>query len=200
MTTTSSQATTPSLLRCLHDVTTAEQALDRLAKRTTGEAQQQAADTVEQILSQVKDQGDRALIELTERFDRFRPEPLQVAPEQLVKAWKQTAADLRDALELAHRRIQDFHQRQKPQDLEIEGVHGERLGRRWRPVQRAGLYVPGGRAAYPSTVLMNAVPARAAGVERVVMVTPAGPDGQVNPTVLAAAHLAGVGNEANGVS
>ena len=192
MTTTSSQAKTPSLLRCLRDVTTAEQALDSLAKRTTGEAQQQAAGTVEQILSQVKEQGDRALIELTERFDRFRPEPLQVAPEELAQAWAQTGSDLRDALELAHRRIQDFHQRQKPQDLEIEGVHGERLGRRWRPVQRAGLYVPGGRAAYPSTVLMNAVPARAAGVERVVMVTPAGPDGQVNPTVLAAAHLAGV--------
>lgn len=192
MTTTSSQATTSSLLRCLHDVTAAEQALDRLANRTTGETQHQAVGTVEQILAQVKQQGDRALIELTERFDRFRPEPLQVAPEQLAQAWEQTGANLRDALELAHRRIQDFHQRQKPQDLEIEGVHGERLGRRWRPVQRAGLYVPGGRAAYPSTVLMNAVPARAAGVERVVMVTPAGPDGLVNSTVLAAAHLAGV--------
>ncbi|MGC6483302.1 MAG: histidinol dehydrogenase [Synechococcus sp.] len=192
MTTTSSQATSPFLLRCLHDVKAAEQALDQLANRTTGEAQQQALETVEQILTHVKDQGDRALIELTERFDRFRPEPLQVAREQLAQAWDQTNANLRDALELAHRRIQDFHQRQKPQDLEIEGVHGERLGRRWRPVQRAGLYVPGGRAAYPSTVLMNAVPARAAGVERVVMVTPAGADGQVNPTVLAAAHLAGV--------
>lgn len=192
MTTPSSQAAMSSLLRCLHDVTAAEQALDRLASRTTGEAQQQAVGTVEQILSQVKQHGDQALIELTERFDRFRPEPLQVAPEQLAQAWEQTGADLRDALELAHRRIQDFHQRQKPQDLEIEGVHGERLGRRWRPVQRAGLYVPGGRAAYPSTVLMNAVPARAAGVERVVMVTPAGADGQVNSTVLAAAHLAGV--------
>ena len=192
MTASRSPASTPSLLRCLRNLKESEQALDRLASRTTGEAQQQAQTAVESILDKVRAQGDQALIDLTERFDRFRPIPLQVAPAQLEEAWKRTSPDLRDALELAHRRIQDFHQRQKPQDLSIEGVHGERLGRRWRPVQRAGLYIPGGRAAYPSTVLMNAVPARAAGVERVVMVTPAGPDGQVNDTVLAAAHLAGV--------
>jgi len=192
MTASSSQAATPSLLRCLHDVGLAEQELDRISRRTTGDAQQQAQSTVDAILTRVRLEGDQALIELTEQFDHFRPEPLQVAPECLEQAWKDTNSNLRDALELAHRRIQDFHQRQKPQDLDIEGVHGERLGRRWRPVQRAGLYVPGGRAAYPSTVLMNAVPARAAGVERVVMVTPAGADGQVNQTVLAAAHLAGV--------
>ena len=192
MTASSSLASTPSLLRCLHAVDEAERYLDRVARRTTGAAQQKAQTTVDAILARVREEGDRALIELTEEFDRFRPEPLRVAPESLEQAWRNTSRDLRDALELAHRRIQDFHQRQKPQDLTIEGVHGERLGRRWRPVQRAGLYVPGGRAAYPSTVLMNAVPARAAGVERVVMVTPAGADGQVNPTVLAAAHLAGV--------
>ncbi|MEB3159794.1 MAG: histidinol dehydrogenase [Synechococcus sp.] len=192
MTSSSSQASTSSLLRCLHDMPAAEQALDRLASRTTGDAQQQAQATVDAILTQVRDQGDQALVDLTERFDRFRPDPLQVAPEQLEQAWEETRPELQDALELAHQRIQAFHQRQKPNDLEIEGVHGERLGRRWRPVQKAGLYVPGGRAAYPSTVLMNAVPASAAGVDRIVMVTPAGPDGQVNSTVLAAAHLAGV--------
>ncbi|WP_115120510.1 histidinol dehydrogenase [Synechococcus sp. UW105] len=192
MTASSSQSSAPSLLRCLRDVGAAEQVLDQLANRTTGDTQQQAQATVNGILTQVRQQGDRALIELTQRFDHFRPEPLQVAPTQLEQAWTNTSNDLRDALELAHRRIQDFHQRQKPKDLEIEGVHGERLGRRWRPVLRAGLYVPGGRAAYPSTVLMNAVPARAAGVDRIVMVTPAGPDGEVNQTVLAAAHLAGV--------
>lgn len=192
MTTSSSQAPTSSLLRCLHEVDAAEQLLDRIATRTTGDAQQQAQATVEGILQQVREQGDKALIELTERFDRFRPEPIRVSADDLQQAWEQTSSNLRDALELAHRRIQDFHQRQKPEDLDILGVHGERLGRRWRPVQRAGLYVPGGRAAYPSTVLMNAVPAKAAGVERVVMVTPAGPDGCVNTTVLAAAHLAGV--------
>ena len=177
MTTSSSQAPTSSLLRCLHEVDAAEQILDRIATRTTGDAQQQAQATVEGILQQVREQGDKALIELTERFDRFRPEPIRVSADDLQQAWEQTSSNLRDALELAHRRIQDFHQRQKPEDLDILGVHGERLGRRWRPVQRAGLYVPGGRAAYPSTVLMNAVPAKAAGVERVVMVTPAGRPG-----------------------
>ena len=192
MTASSSQASTPFLLRCLHDVGQACKELDRIARRTTGDAQQQAQSTVDAILARVRREGDQALIELTEQFDHFRPDSLQVAPACLEQAWRETSSDLRDALELAHRRIQDFHQRQKPQDLEIEGVHGERLGRRWRPVQRAGLYVPGGRAAYPSTVLMNAVPARVAGVERLVMVTPAGTDGQVNTTVLAAAHLAGV--------
>ena len=133
-----------------------------------------------------------ALLELTERFDGVRPDPLRVPPAQLAAAWNATPEDLQAALKLAHRRIVDFHQRQKPADLEVQGVHGERLGRRWRPVERAGLYVPGGRASYPSTVLMNAVPATVAGVQRLVMVTPPGPDGQVNQTVLAAAHLAGV--------
>ncbi len=192
MTAPGSQASAPSLLRCLRNHRDAEQHLDYLATRTTGATQQQAQATVDAILRQVQDQGDEALISLTERFDGFRPEPLRVPLEDLERAWTTTEPDLRDALELAHRRIQDFHQRQKPLDLTLQGVHGETLGRRWRPVQRAGLYVPGGRAAYPSTVLMNAVPAKAAGVDRVVMVTPGGADGAVNSTVLAAAHLAGV--------
>ena len=180
------------LPRCLHNAAEAEQQLDLISRRTTGQTQRDATATVESILEQVRIDGDAALMALTEQFDGFRPEPLLVPPSELAQAWDQTPANLRDALELAHRRIQDFHQRQKPQDLDVRGVHGEQLGRRWRPVQAAGLYVPGGRASYPSTVLMNAVPAKAAGVERVVMVTPAGPDGSVNQTVLAAAHLAGV--------
>lgn len=170
----------------------AKQRLDRIAARTAGQSQREAAKSVESILDRVRTEGDRALVALTQQFDGFVPDPLQVPSSELERAWTTTAPDLRDALELAHRRIQDFHQRQKPLDLDVRGVHGERLGRRWRAVEAAGLYVPGGRASYPSTVLMNAVPARAAGVERLVMVTPAGPDGTVNRTVLAAAHLAGV--------
>ena len=144
------------------------------------------------ILDQVRRQGDQALIELTERFDGVRPDPLLIPAERLREAWEGTTPELRQALELAHARILDFHQRQLPADLAVTGPHGESLGRRWRPVERAGLYVPGGRAAYPSTVLMNAVPARVAGVERLVMVTPPGPGGEPSPIVLAAAHLAGV--------
>ncbi|QNI86118.1 histidinol dehydrogenase [Synechococcus sp. PROS-7-1] len=170
----------------------AELRLDQIATRTAGQSQRDAAKSVESILDQVRRDGDQALRALTQQFDGFDPDPLQVPCAELQSAWDATPPDLRDALELAHRRIQDFHQRQRPLDLDVKGVHGERLGRRWRPVQAAGLYVPGGRASYPSTVLMNAVPARAAGVERLVMVTPAGSDGTVNRTVLAAAHLAGV--------
>jgi len=176
----------------IDDVDAAEQRLDQIATRTAGQSQREAAKSVEAILDQVRTEGDQAITALTQQFDGFVPDPLQVPSTELQSAWDETPADLRDALELAHRRIQDFHQRQKPLDLDVKGVHGERLGRRWRPVQAAGLYVPGGRASYPSTVLMNAVPARAAGVERVVMVTPAGTDGKVNRTVLAAAHLAGI--------
>ncbi len=147
---------------------------------------------MEEILEQVRQQGDRALMELTERFDGIRPDPLRIPPERLREAWEACPAPLQQALQLAHERITRFHEQQRPTDLQLSGPHGESLGRRWRPVERAGLYVPGGRAAYPSTVLMNAVPARVAGVGRLVMVTPPGPGGEPNPTVLAAAHLAGV--------
>ena len=194
LTTTSSPPTSveASVIQTIDAISDAEQRLDQIATRTAGQSQRDAAKSVESILSRVRGDGDQALMELTQQFDGFVPDPLQVPNEELQRAWDTTPPDLRDALELAHRRIQDFHQRQRPLDLEVKGVHGERLGRRWRPVQAAGLYVPGGRASYPSTVLMNAVPARAAGVERLVMVTPAGSDGTVNRTVLAAAHLAGV--------
>ena len=147
---------------------------------------------VEEILSRVQAEGDAALMELTERFDGVRPDPLRIPPQRLADAWQATPESLKDALRLAHQRILAFHQHQLPTDLAVTGPHGELLGRRWRPVQRAGLYVPGGRASYPSTVLMNAVPARVAGVQRLVMVTPPGPGGEPHETVLAAAHLAGV--------
>lgn len=179
-------------LDVLKDLDAAAARLERIAGRTSGDASLEASARVEAILEQVKRQGDHALLELSERFDGIRPDPLRLPREELARAWKECPSDLRSALELAHRRILDFHQRQKPSDLSVTGVHGEKLGRRWRPVAKAGLYIPGGRASYPSTVLMNAVPARVAGVKHVVMVTPPGPQGQPDPTVLAAAHLAGV--------
>ncbi len=179
-------------LRCVRDVQQAEAELQRLTRRTKSGQQKEVQDRVESILTAVRERGDAALCEFTERFDGFRPDPVAVPQQQLEQAWKDLPDNLRDALELAHRRISEFHQRQRPQDIRMEGAHGEQLGRRWRPVQRAGLYVPGGRAAYPSTVLMNAVPARVAGVDQVVICSPAGADGQLNPVVLAAAYLAGV--------
>ena len=179
-------------LRIVRDLDRAQTELKRLSSRTTQTQQGEARERVETILAAVRDRGDAAIADFTERFDGFRPEPMAVSPEALEQAWTSLPTNLRDALELAHRRITDFHQRQRPADLAVTGPHGEQLGRRWRPVERAGLYVPGGRAAYPSTVLMNAVPARVAGVKDVVICSPAGRDGAVNPVVLAAAHLAGV--------
>jgi histidinol dehydrogenase len=179
-------------MELLRDVAAAGERLEAIADRTGGGQSLEAEQRVAAILEQVRTQGDQALLELSERFDGVRPDPLRIPASALEAAWQATPLPLQEALKLAHRRILDFHQRQKPTDLSVTGVHGERLGRRWRPVERAGLYVPGGRASYPSTVLMNAIPAKVAGVGRLVMVTPPGPDGQVNSTVLAAAHLAGV--------
>ena len=179
-------------LRIVRDLEQAQTELQRLSSRTTQTQQGEARERVETILAAVRDRGDAAIADFTERFDGFRPEPMAVSPEALEQAWTSLPTNLRDALELAHRRITDFHQRQRPADLAVTGPHGEQLGRRWRPVERAGLYVPGGRAAYPSTVLMNAVPARVAGVKDVVICSPAGRSGAVNPVVLAAAYLAGV--------
>ncbi|MEB3326915.1 MAG: histidinol dehydrogenase [Synechococcus sp.] len=163
-----------------------------MAGRTSGGRMREEVARVGAILAQVQEQGDRALLELTERFDGIRPDPLRIPPERLAAAWEATPPALKEALALAHQRIQTFHGHQLPADLAITGPHGERLGRRWRPVERAGIYVPGGRAAYPSTVLMNAVPAKVAGVGRLVMVTPPGAGGEPDAAVLAAAHLAGV--------
>ena len=180
------------LIAVLGDAHQAAARLEAIAGRTGGAPMVEAAQRVDAILAQVAAGGDQALLELSERFDSVRPEPLRIPAERLEAAWASCDPQLREALELAHRRILDFHRRQLPADLAAVGPHGEQLGRRWRPVQRAGLYVPGGRASYPSTVLMNAVPAQVAGVERLVMVTPPGPGGEPNATVLAAAHLAGI--------
>ena len=180
------------LLPCLRDPAAAAERLARIAKRTEGPRLRQEEEKVAHLLERVRLEGDGALLSLSEEFDGVRPDPLRVPEARLRQAWEQLAAPLRQALELAHGRILRFHQQQRPADLSLQGPHGELLGRRWSPVERAGLYVPGGRAAYPSTVLMNAIPAQVAGVERIVMVTPPGRDGEPNATVLAAAHLAGV--------
>ena len=179
-------------IRCIGDRHQAQTLLDHLASRTVNEQQGEARQRVDDILDDVRRRGDAAGRAYTSTFDGFDPDPIAVDANALEQAWNGLSNDLRDALELAHRRITDFHQRQRPADLAVTGPHGEQLGRRWRPVRRAGLYVPGGRAAYPSTVLMNAVPARVAGVDDIVIASPAGADGTVNPVVLAAAHLAGI--------
>jgi histidinol dehydrogenase len=176
----------------LRDADAASERLRRIAGRTEGAQIRQEEEKVAHLLERVRLEGDAALLSLSEAFDGVRPDPLRIPEARLQDAWDGLPLPLRQALELAHARILRFHEAQRPADLSLRGEQGEVLGRRWRPVERAGLYVPGGRAAYPSTVLMNAIPARVAGVERIVMVTPPGRDGEPNATVLAAAHLAGV--------
>jgi histidinol dehydrogenase len=148
---------------------------------------------VEAILARVAAEGDAALLDYTAQFDaqQLRPEQLRVGADEIAAALDRCPAELRGALELAAERIGTFHRRQLPQALDYQDELGVRLGLRWRPIEAVGIYVPGGTAAYPSTVLMNALPARIAGVERLVMTVPA-PGGEINPLVLAAAHLAGV--------
>ncbi|MEM1287141.1 MAG: histidinol dehydrogenase [Pseudomonadota bacterium] len=149
--------------------------------------------TVEDIIRQVENRGDDALCELTERFDhqRVTPETLRITDQEIRNALGSVSDDLKRAIDIAATRIEAHHGRQLPQDDVYEDHLGVQLGTRWSAVDAAGLYVPGGTASYPSSVLMNAVPAKAAGVPRIVMVVPT-PQGTLNPAVLAAADRAGV--------
>ncbi|WP_052042682.1 MULTISPECIES: histidinol dehydrogenase [Prochlorococcus] len=167
-------------------------ALERISNRTRGDKQKQAARTVEKILEDIKDHGDKSLSHYTLQFDGFDPDPLAVTNEEIDQAWKLTPQPLQEALSIAKSRIESFHKSQVPKNILLKGKFGEKLGRRWKPVQRAGIYVPGGRASYPSTVLMNAIPAYVAGVDEIIMCSPAHSDGIINKTVLAAASLVGI--------
>ena len=157
------------------------------------EADADVSRDVAAIVAEVRGGGDAALKAYTSRFDGH---DLDASGWEIGKAERQAALtnldpELRTAIGLAAERIKAYHEAQKPEDRDHKDAAGVRLGARWRGVDAAGLYVPGGRAAYPSTVLMNAIPARVAGVERIVMVTPT-PKGEVNDLVLAAAEIAGV--------
>ena len=157
------------------------------------EADEDVSRVVSDIRADIRARGDAALAELTQRFDGH---DLDVTGWQVPRQERQAAlanlpAELRSALEFAADRIRAYHAAQTPADSETTDAAGVRMGARWRAVDAAGLYVPGGRAAYPSSVLMNAIPAKVAGVGRLAMVTPT-PKGETNPLVLAAAEIAGV--------
>ena len=145
------------------------------------------------IIADVRARGDAALIELTARHDRLTltPDRIRIGPAEIEAACAAVPADLLQALDFAADRIERFHRAQLPRDIVVPDDAGLRLGLRWTALDAVGLYVPGGKAAYPSSVLMNAIPARVAGVARVAMCVPA-PDGQLAPLVLAAARRAGV--------
>ncbi|QSP94517.1 histidinol dehydrogenase [Marinobacter salinisoli] len=154
----------------------------------------QVNESVRHILAQVKARGDAAVLEFTEQFDRLKAgslADLEMSKERLQQSLEAIPQNQRTALEAAAQRIRDYHERQNQQSWHYQEADGTVLGQKVTPLDRAGLYVPGGKAAYPSSVLMNAIPAKVAGVAEVVMVVPT-PDGQVNDMVLAAAAIAGV--------
>ncbi len=157
------------------------------------EIQEEVDQVVAAILAEVRERGDAAVLDYTQRFDRLQltPQELRITAQEVRTAEAACAETELAALAVAAERITDYHRRQKPEDLDYRDAAGVRLGHRWTAIESAGLYVPGGTAAYPSSVLMNALPAKVAGVDRLVMVVPT-PDGQIVPLVLAAAAIAGV--------
>ena len=157
------------------------------------EADEDVSRDVTAILKAVRAGGDAALADYTQRFDRhdLNVSGWAVTPAETRAALDGISTPLRDALELAAARITAYHEKQRPVDSDGVDSAGVRLGARWSAVDAAGLYVPGGRAAYPSSLLMNVIPAKVAGVSRIAMVTPT-PNGEINPLVLAAAQIAGI--------
>jgi histidinol dehydrogenase len=148
-------------------------------------------DKVADILRNVKERGDEALREYTAKFDHATPESLTVTPEEMQEALASTDPDFIRILERAAANIRKFHSRQVRNSFIINDEDGVIMGQKVIPVDRAGLYVPGGTAAYPSSVLMDVIPAKIAGVKEVILSTPPGPDGKINPAILAAAKVAG---------
>ena len=169
----------------------AENLRQMLAARDAGSTH--AAPVVSDIIASVKKTGNAALFELTEKFDHHRLDAatIRVSDKEMANALSLCPPELMKSLKLASARIRSYSEKQMPADLEYTDDTGTTLGHRWSPIEAVGLYVPGGTAAYPSSVLMNAVPAKVAGVGRLVVVVPC-PDGIVNSAVLAACHVAGV--------
>jgi histidinol dehydrogenase len=168
--------------------------LQRICDRTHDDQVVHKEATVREVLQAVKRQGDRALLHYTAEFDHqnLKQEDLRVSGSELDAAYQQVSKDLLDAIRLACRQIEAFHRQRVPKSWVHFGEDEVVLGKRYTPVDRAGLYIPGGRAAYPSTVLMNAVPAKVAGVPRRVIVTPPGVEKSIHPAVLVAAQEAGI--------
>ena len=147
---------------------------------------------VSDIINTVRADGDSALYAFSEKFDKVKLSSLVVCKEEIEKAKNEVEPEFLKVLEIAGKNIREFHLKQKREGFEIKRENGAIVGQKIIPIERAGLYVPGGTAAYPSTVLMDAIPAKIAGCEEVVMVTPPDKNGNVNPAILAAASVAGV--------
>lgn len=176
-----------------HDQSDFSYALEALLKRDT-EQSIAVEQSVSEIIAKVRVNGDRAVLDYTRQFDQVNAKhlsELEVSQDQLDAATNNTDPKLVDALEKAHQRIWQYHQKQKQTSWQFEEQNGTILGQRISPVDRAGIYVPGGKAAYPSSVLMNTIPAKIAGVKEIIMVVPT-PKEQINSAILCAAKIAGV--------
>ena len=182
------------MLRIITQYAEAQTELQRICDRTHTEQVFHKEATVREILQTVQRQGDKAVLHYTAEFDRqtLEADELRVSGSELDAAYQQVSKELLDAIRLACRNIEAFHRQRLPKSWVQFHEHDVVLGKRYTAVDRAGIYVPGGRAAYPSTVLMNAIPAKVAGVQRIVMVTPPGDGKSVNPAVLVAAQEAGI--------
>lgn len=169
-----------------------ENILESLLKRSPNQYDSYQ-DTVNEILNEVKEKGDEALFRYTKKFDKaeITPDNIRVTGEEIQEAYAQVEASLVEVMKKSLANIQDFHKKQLRNSWIETREDGVVLGQRITPLESVGVYVPGGKAAYPSSVLMNIIPAQVAGVERIVMVTPPGVDGKVNPATLVAADLAG---------
>ena len=183
-----------SMLRIIDRQTEAETELKRIGDRNNGGDIQPLEAVVKEIVTNVRQNGDRALLAYTEKFDRqtYTANQLKVTGSELDAAYQQISKDLLRAIQVARHKIEAFHRQRVPKSWVQFEEDDVVLGKRYTPVDRAGLYIPGGRASYPSTVLMNAIPAKVAKVPRIVMVTPPGAGGKINPAVLVAAQEAGI--------
>ncbi|AUC61192.1 histidinol dehydrogenase HisD [Cyanobacterium sp. HL-69] len=182
------------MLRIITDKGEAKQELKRIENRTHNDETHIQESIVKEIIATVRKHGNQALFDYTQKFDRqtINESNLKVSGAEIDAAYQQISRDLLSAIKLAAKQIEAFHQQKVPKSWVNFPCDGVVLGRRYTPVDRAGLYVPGGRASYPSTVLMNAIPAKVARVPRIVMVTPPSEGGKINPAVLVAASEAGV--------
>ena len=182
------------MLRIISRIEPARLELRRIGSRTQSEELLSTEMRVREIVEAVRVGGDRALLEFTAKFDSVElpGDRLPVSGSELDAAYQKTTKELIDAIQLACRNVEAFHRQRVPKSWVQFEDNAVVLGKQYRPVDRAGIYIPGGRAAYPSTVVMNAIPARVAGVSRIVMVTPPGQEGQIPPAVLVAAQEAGI--------
>lgn len=180
------------ILRIIYKNTSEGENYFKTLKQRQGKADEEVIKIVEKILEDVNKNGDKALIEYTKKFDSTVLENLKVSEEEIKASYDKISSEFLEALRTAKDNIWEFHKKQRENSIIDVKNNGILMGRIVRPLEKVGIYVPGGTAAYPSSVLMNAIPAKAAGVEKLIMVTPPMKDGSINPNILAAADLAGV--------